>query len=233
MLAPVLGSKKVLAIIVARGGSKGLPGKNLAPCGGRPMLEWTIEAARGSTLVDRTIISSDDPAILDAARRAGVEVPFVRPSELATDEAPMFGVVEHAVSTLDDGSAIGVLLQVTSPLRSADDIDAALRMMERTGAPSVVGVAEATKPPYWMFALGEGERVSPLFPEHFTAPRRQALPKAYSPNGAIYVFDLAWFRAGRLFITPETAAYVMPAERSVDVDTSMDLALADLLLRAR
>lgn len=226
----MIGSKKVLAIIVARGGSKGLPGKNVAPCGGRPMIDWTVLAARGAKHVDRTIVSSDDVAILEAARAAGAEVPFVRPADLATDEAPMHVVVEHAISAVG-GYDVGVLLQVTSPLRLAEDIDAALELLQRTGAPSVVGVTEATKSPYLMSSIGPDQRLAPLFPEHIASPRRQALPKAYSPNGAIYVFDLGWFLEKRLFMCPESVAYVMPSERSVDVDASLDLALADLLLR--
>src|SRR4051812_23428142 len=117
----MIGTKRVLAIIVARGGSKGLPGKNVAPCGGRPMIDWTVLAARGSRYVDRTIVSTDDPAILSAAAAAGAEAPFVRPAHLATDDAPMHVVVEHAVTAIGAGYDVGVLLQVTSPLRVADD----------------------------------------------------------------------------------------------------------------
>lgn len=229
--ATMLGTKKVLALIVARGGSKGLPGKNIAPCGDRPMLEWTALAAQGAALVDRTIVSSDDASILAAARKVGVEVPFVRPAELATDDAPMHAVVEHALSVAGGGAEVCVLLQATSPLRRADDIDEALRVLERSGSPSVVGITEATKPPYWMLAIGPDARLRPLFPELSTATRRQDLPKAFSPNGAIYVFDVAWFRSKRLFVSEESVAFPMPAERSVDVDTPVDLALADLLLR--
>jgi N-acylneuraminate cytidylyltransferase len=228
----MIGTKKVLAVIAARGGSKGLPGKNVAPCGGRPMIDWTLAAAKGAALVDKTIVSSDDPAIHEAARKAGVEVPFVRPPHLATDEASMQSVIEHAVAEAGNGAEICVLLQVTSPLRRAEDIDGAIRLFERTGGPSVVGMTPVTKPPYWMYSVGSNERVTPLFPEQNTAFRRQDLPKTYVPNGAIYVFDLKWFFEKRLFITDESVAFVMPAERSVDVDTALDLALADLLLRS-
>jgi CMP-N,N'-diacetyllegionaminic acid synthase len=229
----MIGTKNVLAIIVARGGSKGLPGKNIAPCGGRPMIDWTILAARGSRYIDRTIVSTDDPAIIAAARAAGAEVPFVRPADLATDEVALQVVVEHAIATVGAGYNLGVLLQVTSPLRIAEDIDGALELMERTGAPSVVGVVEAVKSPYLMFSIGGDERIQPLFPDQSKVSRRQALPKAYSPNGAVYVFDFTWFLAKRLFFGHESAALVMPSERSVDVDTRLDLALADILLQQR
>jgi N-acylneuraminate cytidylyltransferase len=229
----MIGPKKVLAMIVARGGSKGLPGKNVAPCGGRPMIDWTVLAARASRYVDRTIVSTDDSDIVAAARAAGAEVPFVRPAHLATDEASMQVVVEHAIATVGAGYDVGVLLQVTSPLRIAADVDGAIELLERTGAPSVVGVVEAVKSPYMMFSIGGDERIQPLFPVQSKVSRRQALPKVYSPNGAVYVFDLTWFLAKRLFFSPETAAFVMPSERSVDVDTRLDLALADMLLQER
>jgi N-acylneuraminate cytidylyltransferase len=229
----MIGTKSVLAVIVARGGSKGLPGKNIATCGGRPMIDWTIRAARGSRYIDRTIVSTDDSDIVAAARAAGAEVPFVRPAHLATDEASMQVVVEHAIATVGAGYNLGVLLQVTSPLRIAEDIDGALELMDRTGAPSAVGVVEAAKSPYLMFSIGRDERIQPLFPDQSKVSRRQALPKVYSPNGAVYVFDFTWFLAKRIFFGPESAALVMPAERSVDVDTRLDLALADILLQER
>jgi len=229
----MIDGRKVLAIVPARGGSKGLPGKNVAPCGGRPLIEWTVRAATEASLVDRTVVSTDDHAILAAARVAGAEAPFMRPAELATDVAPMSAVVEHALTTLADGSEVGVLLQATSPLRTSADIDGALRTFAASRAPSVVSVSEATKSPYWMFSLEPDRRMRPLFPDLSTAEQRQSLPSAYALNGAIYVFDVRWFRQTRRFVTDETVAFVMPAERSIDVDTALDLALADLLLMQR
>jgi N-acylneuraminate cytidylyltransferase len=226
----MLGSRRVIAIIAARGGSKGLPGKNIALCGGKPLIAWTALAAKGSRLVDRTIVSSDDEAILVAARTAGVEAPFVRPPELATDEAPMADVVLHALSAAGEGYEVGVLLQATSPLRRSEDIDGALALMAESGAPSVVSVTDVEKPPYWMYSLGEDRHLRPLFPELAAAGRRQELPPAYVLNGAVYVFDVAWFRKGRRFSTEESVGFVMPRERSVDVDSARDLALADHLL---
>jgi N-acylneuraminate cytidylyltransferase len=229
----MLGSKKVLAIIAARGGSKGLPGKNLALCGGRPLIAWSALAACGSRFVDRTIASSDDEAILAAARSAGAETPLVRPAELATDDAPMAGVVAHAIAAAGGGYEVGVLLQATSPLRLTEDIDGALARMAETGARSVVGVTEVDKSPYWMHTLGPDGRLHPLFPERATAARRQDLPPVFVLNGAVYVFDVAWFLREKRFVDDATIGYPMPRERSVDVDTARDLALADELLRRR
>lgn len=227
----MLGAKKVLAVVTGRGGSKGLPGKNVAPCGGRPLVAWSVAAARAASRVDRVIVSTDDAAIRKAAVDAGAEAPFVRPAELATDDATMVEVILHALDEVSGEHGIGVLLQATSPLRIGADIDAALETMERLGAPSCVSVTAPSKSPYWCFRLRDDQRLEPLFPELSSSARRQALPETYALNGAIYVFDVPWFRERRTFVGPETAAYVMPAERSVDVDTELDLVVADALLR--
>jgi CMP-N,N'-diacetyllegionaminic acid synthase len=229
----MIGHRKVIAIVAGRGGSKGLPGKNVATCGGRPLVAWSVEAAKRSRYVDRTIVTSDDPAILEAARAAGAEVPFTRPAELSTDEAKMADVVMHALDAVP-GHDVGVLLQATSPLRVAEDVDAALELLDRTGAKSVTSVTESAKSPWWMFTLGDGGRLDPLFPEReATQRRRQELPKAYALNGAVYAFDVEWFRVARRFVDEGTVAYVMPPERSVDVDTAFDLELADFLRSRR
>ena len=229
----MLGSKRVLAIIAARGGSKGLPGKNVAVCGGRPLIAWSVEAARGSRFVDRTIVSSDDETILAAARAAGAETPFVRPAELATDTARMDAVVAHAIDAAGGGYDVGVLLQATSPLRLAEDIDGALGRMAETGASSVVGVTEVDKSPYWMHSLDPDGRLQPLFPEHAAVGRRQELPVVYVFNGAVYAFDVHWFLRGRRFVDEHTLGYPMPRERSVDIDTAHDLARAEDLFHLR
>lgn len=229
----MMGQRKVLAIVAGRGGSKGLPGKNVATCGGRPLVAWSVEAAKRSRYVDRTIVSSDDPAILEAATAAGAEAPFTRPAELSTDEAKMTDVVMHALEAVP-GYDVGVLLQATSPLRIAEDVDAALERLEQAGAKSVTSVTEAAKSPWWMFTIGDRGRLEPLFPEReATQRRRQELPKAYALNGALYAFDIEWFRTARRFVDEGTVAYVMPPERSVDVDTAFDLEIASFLCSRR
>ncbi|MBX3228124.1 MAG: acylneuraminate cytidylyltransferase family protein [Labilithrix sp.] len=229
----MLHQRRVLAIVAGRGGSKGLPGKNVASCGGRPLVEWSVAAARASRHVDRVIVTTDDDAIRAAAVAAGAEAPFVRPPELASDSAKMDAVVLHALDAVGGGFEIGVLLQATSPLRTGADIDGALALMDRLGRSSVVAVTEPGKSPYWMYTLADGDRLVPLFPDLPTGLQRQALPKAYVPNGAVYGFDVAWFREQRMFVGPETAAYVMAPERSVDVDGPLDLLVADALLSRR
>lgn len=217
----MIDSQPVLAVIPARGGSKGLPGKNIRPAGGKPLIAWTIEAARGARRLDRVILSSDDAAIIAVAREWGCEVPFVREARLAGDETPTIDVVLDALSRLP-GYPWVVLLQPTSPLRLASDIDGAIQRCVESGAPSCVSVCEARENPYWMYRLGEGGRLAPLI-AGAVPTRRQDLPRVFLPNGAVYVARADWLALERKFITTDTVAWEMPAQRSLDVDTESDL----------
>lgn len=223
---------RVLALIPARGGSKGVPGKNIRDVAGRPLIAWTIEAARQATCTDRVVVSSDDAAILAVARAWGAEVPFVRPPELARDETPGIDVVLHALACLPDVEWV-VLLQPTSPLRTAQDIDAAVARCREAGAPACVSVTEAQTPPWWMFRLSAEGRLQSFLPDRERPQRRQDAPPLYALNGAVYVAQTDWLRQTRSFLTAETVAYAMPAERSVDIDTPLDLEIAACLLRHR
>lgn len=225
--------RTVLGIIPARGGSKGIPHKNIVDLGGRPLLAWTIEAARASRHIDRLILSSDDPAIMAVAESLGCEVPFVRPAELATDTADGLAPVFHALEALPERWDYVVLLQPTSPLRLGEDIDACLRACAPGKAPSCVSVCEAAKSPYWMFFREADGRLTPALPGTNYTARRQDLPTAYVLNGAVYAASADWFQATRGFITPETVCHVMPAERSLDIDTPLDLALCAEMVRRR
>jgi N-acylneuraminate cytidylyltransferase len=224
--------KKFLAVIPARGGSKGLPGKNIRPLAGKPLLAWSIEAARRSRYIDRIVLSSDDPAIMATARQWGAEAPFQRPAELATDQALGIDVVLHAIEQVA-GFDYVVLCQPTSPLRIAEDIDGAIEKLFQTGAPVCVSVTEAEKTPYWMFTLAESDRMVPVMEHPDRSVNRQELPKIYVLNGAVYVAEIGWFKKARSFLTDETLGYVMPASRSVDIDTERDFLLAETLLAGR
>lgn len=217
----MIGGRRVLAVVPARGGSKGLPGKHLLEAGGRPLIAWTIAAAHGAKSIDRTVLSSDDEAIMAAARRLGCDVPFRRPAELATDAAASIDVVLHAVDALP-GYEVVVLLQPTSPLRTAGDIEAAFAIFLASGAPACVSVSPVAQSPYWMYRLGERDTLQPVVELPSPATRRQDLPPAYALNGAIYIADVAWLRRTRAFVTRETVAHVMPVERCVDIDTAAD-----------
>lgn len=226
----MLDGGKVLAVICARGGSKGLPRKNVLPVGGKPMVAWSVEAARASRYVDRCVLSSDDPEIIAAARAHGCDVPFTRPPELAGDDVAIGPVLLHALDQLDEEYRWLVLLQATSPLRLGADIDAVLDLARDSGAPAAISVVQPAKSPYWMCSLDPQGRMVPLIQvAESQAQQRQKLPAAYVPNGAVYVARTDWFRETKTFTSPETRGYIMPAERSVDVDYWIDLVVADAL----
>lgn len=211
----------VLALITARGGSKGLPRKNVLIAGGKPLIAWTVEAAISAECVDRVVLSSDDDEIMTAARAAACEVPFSRPAHLASDTASSIDVVLHALDHLP-GYEYVVLLQPTSPLRTAADIDAAFALMLESGSPSCVSVCEADQNPYWMYRVEADSKLKRLLPEMEGITRRQDLPPIYVLNGAIYIARIDWLRANKSFVGAETLAYLMPKERSLDIDTAED-----------
>jgi len=222
----------VLALIPARGGSKGLPGKNLRPLAGRPLVAWSVAQARACPRIDRVVISSDDAAIIDAARAAGADAPFVRPAALATDTAGSVEMALHALDSLGTAYDLLVLLQPTSPLRAVADIDACLDLVAGSTAPAALAVCAAAKSPWWMLTLGPEGEIAPLLPPP-AGTRRQDLPAAYHPNGAVYVVRVAALRAAQSFAPSGTRAHVMPAERSVDIDSALDFRLAELLAAER
>lgn len=213
--------KSILAVIPARGGSKGVPRKNVRPLAGRPLIAWTIEQAKASRMIDRIIVSSEDEEVLETARRYGGEVPFVRPVELAQDETPGMAPIRHAISELPDHDYT-VVLQPTSPLRVVGDIDACIAKCHATGADACVTVAAVDTPPQWMFVKGEGDRIEPLLSGADVEVRRQELPNIVALNGAVYVARTAWLKAGHSFLEGHVVCHEMPAERSLDIDTEWD-----------
>lgn len=217
----------VLGVIPARGGSKGIPRKNLEMFNGAPLIEWTIREAQKAIGLDRFILSSDDPRIIAVAERLGCEAPFIRPAHLATDTASSIDVMLHALDQTP-GYDLAVLLQPTSPLRLAADIDGTLNRMRQTGAPGCVSVCEAPCHPYLIFKPDGTGRLAPYAsPPPGSTGRRQEFEPAFRLNGAVYAVDAAWFRSTRTFVSPgQTAAYVMPTSRSIDIDTFEDLAAA-------
>jgi CMP-N,N'-diacetyllegionaminic acid synthase len=226
----MIGSSSVLALVPARGGSKGVPRKNIRVIGGKPMIAWTIEAARGSRYIDRLILSSDDQAIIAVAVEYGCEAPFVRPAELASDQADSMSVVRHAIDALPEQFEYLVLLQPTSPMRRTEDIDGAIERCVRGGAPACVSVCEADKSPFWMLRMDAQGTVQPLFPAHQIPYRRQDAPVVFALNGAVYVARTEHLRLGGTFLAPGAVGYPMPRERSLDIDTELDLAIVDFLL---
>ena len=228
-----MSTPRVLAIVPARGGSRGMPGKNLLEVAGKPLLSWTFDAARACARLSRTVLSSDSEEICAAAHTIGLEVPFLRPAELARDDTPGIEPVLHALDVLEEDYDYVVLLQPTSPLRIAADIDAALDQCLEGGAPACVSVSEVEPSPYWSFVLGDQGRLEPLIESSRLFTRRQDLPAAYGLNGAVYVAEVEWLRRERSFVTSETVASVMPRDRAVDLDDELDLVLIEALLGRR
>lgn len=224
----MIGKERLLAVIPARGGSKGVPRKNVRIVGGLPLIAWTLKAAGESRFVDTTIVSTDDEEIATVARAHGGDVPFVRPAQLASDQAPTMDVVLDALQRFP-GYQWVLLLQPTSPLRQAADIDAAIERCVATGAPSCVSVCAAQESPYWMYTVADGGQMRPLIAQT-THTRRQDLPPVYSLNGAIYLARVDWLQREHAFVRPDTIAYEMPFERSLDIDTESDLLQLQTLL---
>lgn len=222
--------KKILALIPARGGSKGVPGKNIRMMGGKPLLGWTIDAAKKSQFIDRLILSSEDEEIISVARECGCEVPFVRPPELAADDAPGIAPVLHAVGALDEKYDYLVLLQPTSPFRQTEDIDGAIRCCIENQADSCVSVTKSEKHPAWMFYLTDAGALSPVLDADSNATHRQQLDSVYALNGAVYVVDIpTLLKHEKLFFPDSTLAYSMPVEHSMDIDTPFDFTLCELI----
>lgn len=230
----MIDGKRVVAVICARGGSKGLPGKNIRLLGGKPMIEWSIEAALGSEVLDRILVSTDDPAIASAARDAGVAVPFLRPAHLAGDDANLIDAIFHALEAGGECCDYVVLLQATSPLRLAADIDMCVQQCLVRQAPAAATICETTKSPYWMFHLRQDQTVELVVPRDEVGHMRQALPATFAANGAVYVAEVEWLRKERTFWRQgQTVGCLMPLDRSVDVDTLLDFRLAEILLPDR
>lgn len=229
----MIDGRRVLALLTARGGSKGLPGKNILDFAGSPLIHWSIRAAQDSAFIDRIVLTTDDPAIAEVAKVGGCDVPFMRPPELATDNARSIDAVHHAMdwlTTAGDHFDYLVLLQPTSPLRTAGDIDTCLRECHDSGATSVISVCESPKSPYWMYRRTETGALAPLLDGDNMA-QRQALPTAYVPNGAVYVARWEKLRGMEGFVAPDTRGITMPADRSIDIDTKLDMFVAEALAK--
>lgn len=230
------GAPSLLALVPARGGSKGIPKKNVMPIAGKPLLAWTIEAALSAGSVDEVVVSTEDEEIAGVARHYGGLVPFMRPVELSGDEVSAVDVALHAIEWAENIKGKRpeylLLLQPTSPLRTAEDIDGAVALAFSREAESVVSVCECDKHPFWTRRIAADGRLDPLFEVPAGNVPRQQLPTAYAFNGALYVTRIDALVEKRTFVTDRTLAYVMPRERSIDIDTPFDARIAELLLES-
>lgn len=227
----------VLGLVPARGGSKGVPDKNIRTLAGRTLLDYAACAARESGVLDRVIVSTDSPGIADVARRAGLEVPFLRPPEIAADETPMLPVIRHAIETLEaSGAAPGVivLLQPTSPLRRPEHIRRALQLLDDSGADSVVSVVEVPRhmSPDYVMRLDQGA-LRPFLDEGVVVSRRQDARRAYVRDGTVYAFRRSTLeRFGNIYGEDCRPLLLDPAE-SLTIDSPADWNAAERILAGR
>jgi CMP-N,N'-diacetyllegionaminic acid synthase len=228
---------KILGIVPARGGSKGIPNKNLSQLGGKSLLEFTVECAHQSCALDRLIVSTDNEEIAAAARCFKADVPFIRPRELAADDTPDFPVFLNVINWLKNNENYDVdfvvWLRPTSPFRSATDVCQAIKLLEETGADSVRSVCKADAHPYWMKFLDKKLNLTPIIDglDEKKYHRRQLLPEVYCLNGAVEVIRVSAALKHNYLYGMDVRGYVMPPNRSLDIDTYEDLRYANFLLK--
>ena len=226
---------KVLGITLARGGSKGVKDKNIREVGGKPLLVWTIEQALEATL-DDYVVSTDSARIAAVARRYGAKV-IMRPDELATDASPSIDALIHALDMSERAFKteydIVADIRNTNPLKTAEDIDGAVDKLIRTGADCVAGCTRLEDHHPSRIKMIVGDRLVPVWPEPEGGNRQDLTPDCYIRNGSIYAVRVAALREGVFFLGGVTRPWLMPIERSINIDTELDLMVCDVLLTAR
>ena len=224
--------KKILAIIPARSGSKGLPKKNILPILGKPLIAWSINHAKESKYIDHCIVSTDSQEISDVVTKYNGNLGSLRPESLSSDDASTSSVVKYVINSLSTNYDIVILLQPTSPLRIASDIDNALELMIKEKVSSIVSVTKTNHPPEWTFKLNLNNKINN--PGKLkNIKRRQAYNPSYQLNGAIYISKIKDFLNDELFIRNDTLAFIMPKNKSIDIDDLYDFSIAEKLLKDR
>jgi len=233
----VIDGRRVLALIPARGGSKGLPRKNVRPLGDRPLVAWPIQAALASTLVDRVVLTTDDAEIAECGRAAGADVPFMRPAALAADAASSMDVVLHALDELaktDSPYAYIAMLEPTSPFTEGSDVDAALIRLhaDRDAGDAMVGVArsEIFHPAYSVEQREDGTLKPCFAPDFAHLKRRQDLSEVFFLEGSLYLSDVEAFRREKSFYHARTLPYVVPRWKALEIDELIDFLFAEAVL---
>ncbi len=226
---------KILAIIPARGGSKGIPKKNIINIAGKPLIAWTIESAKKSRFINRIVVSSDSTEILSVAEKYGSEI-IKRPAKFANDKISAAAAVPHTLEYLKKKEKyvpdIIVFLQPTSPLRTAKDIDDALKFFFEKKAGTVISVTEGDNKALKSFFIEKGI-MRGIVNDEFPFTNRQALPKIYMPNGAIYIISEKEFQKEKRLFSKKTFAFIMPPERSIDLDVKEDIPVLEKLLKKK
>ena len=226
---------KVLALVNARGGSKGVPRKNVRPLLDKPLIAWSIEAGLVAARVTSLVVSTDDTEIAEVARRHGARVPFIRPFELATDEALQIDSIRHAVGFLEAQGEfydVVLLLQPTAPLRRPEDVDGALTLLETSGADSVISVCDVgSRHPLTCYRAGGDGMLAPLLPSDTRGVQRQGFGTVLWRNGAIYAMRHGIVMKDNSLYGAKTVGYLMPEERSFNIDSLFDWRLTEGYLR--
>lgn len=227
--------KKILGVITARGGSKGIPRKNIKLLAGKPLIAYTIEATKKSKHLTRCIVSTDDQEIADISRKYGADVPFIRPAELAQDRSSSMGVVQHALKWLKENQGEEydylMILQPTSPLRAGKDIDECIKKIVETKADSVMSMAELVDFSLKKLKKIDNDLILPLVEDEGAASsRRQDAEKVYKRNGVVYLTRVELIMQGDLF-GRVCRPYIMPGEKSIDINEPIDFKLAEFWLK--
>ncbi len=225
----------VLTLIPARGGSKGLPGKNIRSFRGKPLITRAIELARDSQLAGRILVSTDDSETARIAKESGAEVPFLRPTEIADDSSPVLSAAIHAIDWLEENEDWKaewlLLLQPTSPLRTSGDIRDAFELLESNRADAVVSVSETKSHPFWIKTLDDSGLLQPFVQGQAAPTRRQDLPPAFALNGMLYLVRVSALRSEGAFCPTSTLPLVIPTARAFDIDTELDFQIAEYVSR--
>jgi CMP-N-acetylneuraminic acid synthetase len=223
-------SVNIIGIITARGGSRGIPRKNIKDLNGKPLIAYTIEVGKKSRHLNRVIVSTDDVEIADVAKTWGAEVPCMRPEEFARDNTPTLPVIQHMTRHIEETEKVDIVvtLQPTSPLRTAEDIDGAVQKLIDTNADTVVSVVEVKHHPYLTFKL-DGDKLEPLYCMEKRL-RRQELPTIYALNGAVYVTRRDTLLNRNSIYGDDNRGYVMPEERSMDIDSLFHFKLVEAIM---
>ena len=229
------GFELVIAVIPARGGSKGLPGKNIKKLNDKPLIWYTINAAKKSKFIDKIIVSTDDNEIAKIAKKYDAEIPFMRPKELARDGSLAIDNYIYTIDRLNKEFNYGIvefiILQPTSPLRTSLDIDNAIQIFKGKKADSVISVSKAIHPPLWSKRIDEKGTLRNYFDIKIGNKNRQEIEKAYMPNGAIFIFKFSLLKEKYSYYSDKTYPYIMPLERSLDIDSKLDFEFVEYLMK--
>ncbi|UWZ97347.1 acylneuraminate cytidylyltransferase family protein [Vibrio splendidus] len=231
----MINGKKVLAVIPARGGSKGLPRKNVRDLCGTPLIGWPIKAALNSKYVDRVVVTTDDKNIAEVAKNEGAEVPFLRPARFATDESPSSEAILHAIDFCETKEKYEyvVLLEPTSPLTESQDVDAALEMLSASGSSAIVGIADVadSHPEFCVQKLGNG-KITKYGEAGFSMPkRRQDLDTVYAFDGTLYISEIGTYKKHQTFYHENTIGYISKPWKKYEVDSLIDFFVIEAMMK--